>query len=141
MCSPQSSAISRYVRCLAIVQSVPNTGAYPAQVDKAQDAINEKDAAEMMKKMLSNKFDMNDFLEQYKSVRRMGSLSTVVKLIPGMTQVDDKDLVDVEKKFAVYESIINVRGPACVCGCSGSLQAVWKIKKQKQKQKKSRQPC
>jgi hypothetical protein len=91
---------------------LPNTWAFPPQVEKAQNSIDEKAAAEMLKNMLSNKFDMDDFLEQYKSVTRMGSLSTVVKMIPGMTKIDDKDLVDVEKKFVIYESIINVRRPS-----------------------------
>jgi hypothetical protein len=78
------------------------------QVEKAQDAINEEDAAAMMKKMLSSKFDFNDFLGQYKSVNKMGSLGSVLKMIPGLSGVDDKQLVEVEKKYIVYESIIQV---------------------------------
>ena len=79
------------------------------QVEKAQGAIKEEDAAAMMRKMLSNKFDFNDFLSQYKSVNKMGSLGSVMKMIPGMGGVDDKQLVEVEKKYAVYESVIAVR--------------------------------
>lgn len=84
-------------------------GAAWLQVEKAQDAIKEEDAAAMMKKMLANKFDFNDFLSQYKSVNKMGSLGSVMKMIPGMGGVDDKQLAAVEKKYALYESVIQVR--------------------------------
>lgn len=63
----------------------------------------------MMKRMLSSKFDFDDFLNQYKSVNKMGALGNVMKMIPGMNQMDDKALQDVERKYAMYETIIDVR--------------------------------
>ena len=79
-------------------------------MEKAQSAIDERDATSMMRKMLANKFDFDDFLSQYQAVNKMGSLGNVMKMIPGLgSQVDDKQLVEVEKKYAVFESIINVR--------------------------------
>jgi signal recognition particle subunit SRP54 len=78
-------------------------------VEKAQEAIKEEDATAMMKKMLSAKFDFSDFLKQYQTVNRMGNVSSVMKMMPGMTGIDDKQLQEVEKKYAVFESIIQVR--------------------------------
>ena len=77
------------------------------QVEKAEAAITEEDASSMMRKMLSNKFDLDDFLNQYKSINKMGSLGTVMQMIPGMSNIDEKDLIKVEKKYAVYESLLS----------------------------------
>jgi signal recognition particle subunit SRP54 len=88
---------------------MPKVSGRPApQVEKAQDAIKEEDATAMMKKMLSAKFDFSDFLKQYQAINKMGNVSSIMKLMPGMNSVDDKQLQEVEKKYAVYESIIKV---------------------------------
>ena len=84
------------------------------QVEKAQDAITEEEATRMMKRMFSAKFDFNDFLKQYKSVNKMGSLGNVMKMIPGMNKMDDKDLQNVERKYAMYETIIEVCMHPCI---------------------------
>jgi signal recognition particle subunit SRP54 len=60
----------------------------------------------MMKRMLSAKFDFEDFLKQYKSINKMGTLGSVMKMIPGMNKMDDKTLQNVERKYAMYETII-----------------------------------
>ena len=79
------------------------------QVEKAQDAIKEEDAARLMRRMLSAKFDFNDFLQQYRTINKMGAFGNVMKMIPGMNKIDDKDLEQVERKYDVYEKIITVR--------------------------------
>lgn len=76
-------------------------------VEKAESAIKEEEAAEMTKKMMTAKFDLNDFLRQYKMVTGMGSMSQIVKLIPGMGSISDKQLARVEKQYKIYESMIN----------------------------------
>jgi hypothetical protein len=63
----------------------------------------------MLKRMLSAKFDFNDFLKQFKAINKMGPLNNVMKMIPGMNQFDDKQLEGVERKYAMFESIIQVR--------------------------------
>lgn len=80
-------------------------------MEKAQDAIKEEDAARLMRRMMSNKFDFNDFLEQYRTINKMGALGNVMKMIPGMNKIDDKDLQDVERKYDMFEKIIDVRRP------------------------------
>jgi signal recognition particle subunit SRP54 len=55
-----------------------------------------------MEKMMSGKFNYNDYLKQLKMIKRMGSLGGIMKLIPGMNKMtkdmdlDDKQLVFVE---------------------------------------------
>ena len=63
----------------------------------------------MIKKMLSNTFDYNDFLKQYKTISGMGGMASMVKMLPGMNKIEDKQLTEVEKKYAIYETIISVR--------------------------------
>lgn len=71
-------------------------------VDKVTENIDEDDMMGMMEKMMSGKFNYNDYLKQMKMIKRMGSLGGIMKLIPGMNNamknvdVDDKQLVFVE---------------------------------------------
>ena len=52
-------------------------------VEKAEASIKEEDAQALTKRLLSAKFDFNDFLKQYKMVSGMGSMSSIMKMLPG----------------------------------------------------------
>ena len=71
-------------------------------VDKVTENLDEDDMMGMMEKMMSGKFNYNDFIKQLKMIKKMGSLGGVMKMIPGMgkamkgANVDDKQLVYVE---------------------------------------------
>lgn len=71
-------------------------------VEKAQQQFDDKEAEELEKKFLSNKFDFDDFLKQIKMIKKMGSLKSLISMIPGVNSsiknadVDDKQLVKVE---------------------------------------------
>ena len=72
-------------------------------VDKANEVIDEKDAEKTFKKMRSGKYDLDDFLNQMKQIKKLGSLEGILKLIPGAkkmglnnTNIDPKDLAHVE---------------------------------------------
>ncbi len=71
-------------------------------VEKAQLQVDEKDAEELEKKILANKFDFDDFLKQIRMIKKMGSLKSLMSMIPGIgsavknMDVDDKQLVKVE---------------------------------------------
>jgi len=71
-------------------------------VEKAQLQIDEKEAEDLEKKLLSNKFDFDDFLKQIKMIKKMGSLKSLIGMIPGMNSsiknadIDDRQLVKVE---------------------------------------------
>ncbi|KAL4430056.1 hypothetical protein ABPG77_004426, partial [Micractinium sp. CCAP 211/92] len=76
-------------------------------VEKAEEAVNADEAAELAKRMMTAKFDFNDFLKQYKMVSGMGNLSSLVKMLPGMNQIQDKQIQEVERRYAIFESMIN----------------------------------
>ncbi len=71
-------------------------------VDKVTQNIDEDDMMGMMEKMMSGKFNYNDYVKQLKMIKRMGSLGGIMKLIPGMGKamrgqdIDEKQLVYVE---------------------------------------------
>lgn len=71
-------------------------------VEKAQASFDEKEAEDLEKKILSNKFDFEDFLKQIRMLKKMGSLKSLLGMIPGMgssiknVDLDDKELVKVE---------------------------------------------
>ncbi len=71
-------------------------------VEKAQIQFDEKEAEDLEKKLLSNKFDFEDFLKQIKMIKKMGSLKSLLGMVPGIgaslknADVDDNQLVKVE---------------------------------------------
>ncbi|KAL6514353.1 hypothetical protein OROHE_019095 [Orobanche hederae] len=58
-------------------------------VEKAKEVICQEDAEELQKKITSSKFDFNDFLKQTRAGARMGSMSRVIGMIPGMEKDTD----------------------------------------------------
>lgn len=76
-------------------------------IDRAQQQVDEKQAAEMAQKMRSNTMDFNDFLEQMRQVQKMGSLRSVLEMIPGVgNQLKDVDIESNEKNIYRIEAII-----------------------------------
>ena len=71
-------------------------------VEKAQQTFDDKEAERLEAKLRQNKFDFNDFLKQIKVIKKMGSLSSLLGMIPGLSsqiknaQVDDNALIKVE---------------------------------------------
>lgn len=75
-------------------------------VEKAKDAIDEKEAREMEAKFRKNQFDFEDFLKQFKMIKRLGSLGGILKMLPGMGSLGDIDLTMAEKEMKKVEAII-----------------------------------
>lgn len=75
-------------------------------VEKAQSAIEEQDAKKLEEKIKSNKFDFEDFKDQLKIIKRLGSISQILSLIPGLSQLQKNVQID-EKAFIKVEAIIN----------------------------------
>jgi len=59
-------------------------------IEKAQEAVDEKQAKELERKFREATFDLEDFLQQIQSVKKMGSLSQVMEMIPGMNQLSKR---------------------------------------------------
>jgi signal recognition particle subunit SRP54 len=73
-------------------------------VEKAAEAIDEEEAARMEKKLRTASFDFNDFLAQFKMMRKMGPLENILGMLPGMSNVQGFS-VD-EKQLKRTEAIV-----------------------------------
>jgi signal recognition particle subunit SRP54 len=75
-----------------------------SMIEKAQAVVDEKQAIELEKKLRKNQFTLEDFRDQMVQIRKMGSLSDLIGMIPGMSklkqmknfEVDDSQLVRIE---------------------------------------------
>ena len=56
-------------------------------IEKAQEAVGDTQAKELERKFRQATFDLDDFLQQIQSVKKMGSFSQIVEMIPGMSQL------------------------------------------------------
>ena len=56
-------------------------------VEKAEEEINEKEAEDMMKNLEKGKFTVEDFLKQMNMISRLGSMGSLIKMIPGMGEM------------------------------------------------------
>ena len=74
-------------------------------VEKAQEAIDEKEAKKMEEKFRKNQFDFEDFLKQFKMIRKMGSIAGIMKMIPGV-DTSAIDMAMAEKEMKRVEAII-----------------------------------
>jgi len=75
-------------------------------VEKAQDAIDEKEAEKTAKRMQSGKFDLEDFLSTMKQVKKLGPLENLIKLIPGAKKMGLSDIKIDPKQMAHVEAIV-----------------------------------
>jgi len=74
-------------------------------IEKAQEAVDEKKAAEIEKRLSENKFDLNDFLEQMQMMKKMGPLENIIKMLPGVGAALPKD-VQIDPKIMVRKEAI-----------------------------------
>ncbi len=77
-------------------------------IEKAQQNIDAKEAAEMEKKLRENDFTLDDFLSQMQKIRQMGPLKDLLGMMPGMNAInmDALNKVDAEKEMGHVEAII-----------------------------------
>ena len=75
-------------------------------VEKAQEAIDEKEAEKTAKKLQSGKFDLEDFLSQMKQIRKLGPLENLIKLIPGASKLGLNNIKIDPKQMSHIEAII-----------------------------------
>ncbi len=81
-------------------------------IEKAEAVVDEKKALELEKKLRKNEFTLEDFRDQMVQIRKMGSMSELINMIPGMGQMKQlKNLEVDEKEFVRIEAIINSMTP------------------------------
>ena len=77
-------------------------------IEKAQSVVDEKKAVELEKKLRKSQFTLEDFRDQLVQVRKMGSLSDLLQMIPGMGKMKQMKHLDVgDGELVKIEAIIN----------------------------------
>ena len=84
-----------------MAQRILGMGDILSIVEKAEEAMDQEEAEKLEKAMKKKELDLNDYLAQMKQVKKMGSLSSLMKLIPGMgdlsnVKIDDAELAKIE---------------------------------------------
>ena len=74
-------------------------------IDKAEQALDMEQAEKLEEQLKKNKFDLNDYLLQLQQIKKMGSFSSILKMLPGMNKL--KDIKVDDKEFDKIEAIIN----------------------------------
>jgi len=88
-----------------IASRILGMGDVVSLVEKAQETIDQKEAEELRRKMETSTFTLEDFLDQFKRMRKMGSLQSLMEMIPGLKgQLREEDLD--EKEMRRQEAII-----------------------------------
>jgi signal recognition particle subunit SRP54 len=81
-------------------------------IERAQEAVDAKEAEALEKKLRKNQFTLEDFKNQLAQVRKMGSLSDLMGMIPGMGKLKQMKNFDVDENELVrIEAIINSMTP------------------------------
>jgi signal recognition particle subunit SRP54 len=81
-------------------------------IEKAQTIVDEKKAVELEKRLRKNEFTLEDFRDQMVQIRKMGSISELINMIPGMGKIKQlKNLEVDENEFIKIEAIINSMTP------------------------------
>ena len=73
-------------------------------IEKAEEAFDEEEALKLEKKLKKEKFDLNDYLTQLRQIKKMGSFSGILKMIPGFNMIKESDID--EREFVKIEAII-----------------------------------
>ena len=74
-------------------------------IEQAEQSIDLEEAEKLEKQLRKNKFDLNDYLAQLKQIKKMGSFSSILKMLPGMNQLKNGKVDD--KEFDKIEAIIS----------------------------------
>jgi signal recognition particle subunit SRP54 len=95
-----------------LASSILGMGDVLTLIEKAQDLVDEKKAAELEKKLRKSQFTLEDFRDQMLQIRKMGSLGDIMKMIPGMGKLKQMKNMDMDEKELVrIEAIINSMTP------------------------------
>ncbi len=74
-------------------------------IEKAKSTVDEKEQLRLAKKMQENKFDMNDLLAQFEQIEKMGSIGSILRMLPGANKIKDEDIDEmkmVHTKAIIY---------------------------------------
>ncbi|MCR5142683.1 MAG: signal recognition particle protein [Ruminococcus sp.] len=75
-------------------------------IEKATATIDEKDAEAMARKVQEQGFDMNDLLDNMEQMNKMGSVASIVRMLPGANNITDEDIAAGEKSLKKTRAMI-----------------------------------
>ena len=87
-----------------MAQRILGMGDILSVIEKAEEAFDEEQAEKLEKQLKKKELDLDDYLAQLRQVKKMGSFSSLLKMIPGFNQI--KDLKVDDKEFVKIEAII-----------------------------------
>ena len=119
-------------------------------IERVESEMDQKKAEEAARKLEENRFDMNDLLEQFRQIKKMGSLKNILSMLPGMDKqlrdvdIDDRQLLRIEaiiksmtKKEREKPDIINASRRRRIAAGSGMrVEDVNKLLRQYEQMKK-----
>lgn len=90
-----------------VVSRILGEGDVLGLIEKAEEFASEEESKDMANKILEGKFDLNDFLKQMKTIKKMGGITSLLGMMPGMKKVDTSMVNDGELKKieAIIESM------------------------------------
>lgn len=89
-----------------MVGRILGEGDIQSLIEHAEEVIDEETAKKAAKRLNSGKFDLEDFLEQLKQVKKLGPLENMLKLIPGASKMGLNNITIDPKQIAHIEAII-----------------------------------
>ncbi len=93
-----------------VASSILGMGDMLTLIEKAQRAVDEKEALKLQEKIVSESFTFEDLRDQLRKLRSMGPIENILSMIPGMNKL--KGIKVEEKEFVKVEAIINSMTPA-----------------------------
>ena len=87
-----------------MAQRILGMGDVLSVIEKAEEAFDIEEAEKIEKQLKKKELDLDDYLIQLRQIKKMGSFSSLLKMIPGMNQL--KDIKVDDKEFEKIESII-----------------------------------
>jgi len=95
-----------------LVSRIMGMGDILSLIEKAEEVVDKKKAVELQEKMLSDSFTLEDFRDQLKQIRKMGTLDQILGMLPSIGPFKDMQKVKVDEKELVrVEAIINSMTP------------------------------
>jgi signal recognition particle subunit SRP54 len=89
-----------------MAQRILGMGDVLSFIEKAEQSVDEDEAKELERKMRKNQFTLEDFLDQMKRIRKMGPLTSLLGMIPGLAGHQLSKMQVDEKEFDRIEAII-----------------------------------
>lgn len=119
-------------------------------IEKVENEIDQKKAEEAARKLQENKFDMNDLLDQFRQIKKMGSLKNILSMLPGVgnqlkdVDIDERQMLRIEaiitsmtKKERAKPDILNAsRRKRIAAGAGVKVEDVNRLMKQYEQMKK-----